>query len=104
MNDTALTRDVKETILARVQRPEVWQRTAEGRHRDLLAGDVDADKPILLEAKYESDGGPGMAECPGVLAQSENAVADRTDFIRAQFVFWLLVRGFWRRRRGLCGR
>jgi serine/threonine-protein kinase HipA len=43
------------------------------------------------EAKYESDGGPGMAECLSVLAQSENAVADRADFIKAQFVFWLLA-------------
>jgi serine/threonine-protein kinase HipA len=43
------------------------------------------------DAKYESDGGPGMAECLAVLAQSENAVADRAEFVKAQFVFWLLA-------------
>ena len=41
--------------------------------------------------KYESDDGPGMAECLTVLAGSENQEADRRTFVRAQLVFWMLA-------------
>lgn len=44
-----------------------------------------------LAQKYESDGGPGMADCLKVLAGSEHADRDRETFVSAQLVFWLLA-------------
>jgi serine/threonine-protein kinase HipA len=43
------------------------------------------------ERKYQSDGGPTMQDCLAVLANSERANEDRTHFVLAQFVFWLLA-------------
>lgn len=41
--------------------------------------------------KYESDGGPSMADCLTVLAGSENQETDRRTFVCAQLVFWILA-------------
>lgn len=41
--------------------------------------------------KYESDGGPGIRKIMDLLLTSENAAADRRDFLRTQLVFWLLA-------------
>jgi serine/threonine-protein kinase HipA len=41
--------------------------------------------------KYESDGGPTIDDCLRLLATSESAESDRTHFVLAQFVFWLLA-------------
>lgn len=41
--------------------------------------------------KYESDGGPGMADVLRVLAGSSHAREDSRAFIKAQIVFWLLA-------------
>jgi serine/threonine-protein kinase HipA len=41
--------------------------------------------------KYEADGGPGMREILRVLDASTHAVADKTAFVKAQMVFWLLA-------------
>ena len=41
--------------------------------------------------KYESDGGPGIARVMELLLGSEQAEADRRDFMRTQLVFWLLA-------------
>ncbi|MCY1649152.1 type II toxin-antitoxin system HipA family toxin [Caulobacter sp. SL161] len=41
--------------------------------------------------KYESDGGPGVLACLGLLAASDEAKLDRLDFLKAQIVFWLLA-------------
>ncbi len=40
--------------------------------------------------KYESQGGPGIVELMDVLHGSSRAAADREDFFRTQFLFWLL--------------
>jgi serine/threonine-protein kinase HipA len=40
--------------------------------------------------KYESDGGPGIRQISEILLASSQAQADRSDFMRAQLVFWLL--------------
>ena len=40
--------------------------------------------------KYENEGGPGIIEIVQALAGSAAARADRIDFLRTQFVFWLL--------------
>lgn len=41
--------------------------------------------------KYESDGGPGMRRIVDILHGSTNPIADKTNFLRAQFVFWLMA-------------
>jgi len=41
--------------------------------------------------KYESDGGPGIRQIMDVLRGSQNAVADRTAFFKAQLLFWLMA-------------
>ena len=40
--------------------------------------------------KYESDGGPGMADINNLLLGSRHAAADRRLFFRAQVLFWML--------------
>lgn len=41
--------------------------------------------------KYESDGGPGIADIMNVLLQSTNSQEDRTEFMRSQVFFWLMA-------------
>jgi serine/threonine-protein kinase HipA len=41
--------------------------------------------------RYEADGGPSIAEALGLLATSEDASADRSEFVLAQLAFWLLA-------------
>jgi serine/threonine-protein kinase HipA len=41
--------------------------------------------------KYEADGGPSIAEGLSLLANSENARTDQTNFVLAQLAFWLLA-------------
>lgn len=41
--------------------------------------------------RYESDGGPSMDDILEILAGSENAERDRSEFILTQLVFWLLA-------------
>lgn len=40
--------------------------------------------------KYESDGGPGMDKILNFLNGSTNAEQDKVNFVKAQFLFWLL--------------
>ena len=40
--------------------------------------------------KYESDGGPGVAEINALLLGSRRSDTDRQTFFRAQVVFWML--------------
>lgn len=41
--------------------------------------------------KYESDGGPGIAEIMKFLLGSDNAEQDRENFMRSHILFWLLA-------------
>lgn len=41
--------------------------------------------------KYQSDGGPGIADIMGTLRKSIRAEQDRRNFFKAQLVFWLLA-------------
>lgn len=41
--------------------------------------------------KYQSDGGPGISDIMGVLANSATAREDRAAFFKAQILFWLLA-------------
>jgi serine/threonine-protein kinase HipA len=43
------------------------------------------------ERKYEKDGGPGMAQVLRLLAGSTHAADDRSRFVLAQLLFWLLA-------------
>ncbi len=40
--------------------------------------------------KYESDGGPGIAQVMKVLEGSNNVLADRQQFMKSVFLFWIL--------------
>ena len=42
-------------------------------------------------AKYESEGGPGIADIMKILLGSRDAFADRKTFLKAQIVFWILA-------------
>ena len=46
---------------------------------------------VPVAQKYESDGGPGMREMLRVLESSADAPSDKTAFVKAQMVFWLLA-------------
>jgi serine/threonine-protein kinase HipA len=46
---------------------------------------------ISPNLKYQSDGGPGMAEIMKVLLGAKDANADREQFFRSQILFWLLA-------------
>ncbi|MEO8155055.1 MAG: type II toxin-antitoxin system HipA family toxin [Rhizobacter sp.] len=41
--------------------------------------------------KYETDGGPGMAQCLELLGGSASALEDRQQFLLSQLAFWLLA-------------
>ena len=43
------------------------------------------------DRKYQSDGGPSMLDCLAVLSNSAQAQEDQTNFLLAQFAFWLLA-------------
>ncbi len=43
------------------------------------------------DLKYESDGGPGIADILEVLRGSDRATEDRHDFMRTQLLFWVLA-------------
>jgi serine/threonine-protein kinase HipA len=43
------------------------------------------------DRRYESDGGPSVRDCLGVLAHSEHADEDRATFALTQLAFWLLA-------------
>jgi serine/threonine-protein kinase HipA len=41
--------------------------------------------------KYQSDGGPGIAQIMALLLGSDNAAQDRKNFFKTQLIFWLLA-------------
>ena len=46
---------------------------------------------VAPDRKYESEGGPSVRDCLGVLAHGEQAIEDRATFALAQLAFWLLA-------------
>jgi serine/threonine-protein kinase HipA len=46
---------------------------------------------VAPDRKYQSDGGPSVADCLQVLARSEHAADDRATFALAQLAFWLMA-------------
>ena len=43
------------------------------------------------ERKYEEQGGPGIVSILDILRGSDNAESDRTNFLTAQLIFWMLA-------------
>ena len=43
------------------------------------------------ERKYEENGGPGISTILNILRGSDDAVVDRTNFLTAQLIFWMLA-------------
>lgn len=56
----------------------------------LLQEDMCQVHGVSPEQKYESDGGPGIAQIMNFLLGSAQAQQDRRSFFRAQILFWLL--------------
>ncbi|MBB71782.1 MAG: serine/threonine protein kinase [Legionellales bacterium] len=50
----------------------------------------DLCQALGLSLKYQSDGGPGIAEIMALLQYSANAEADRYQFMKTVFLFWVL--------------
>ena len=46
---------------------------------------------VAPDRKYQSDGGPSVADCLQVLARSERAAEDRATLALAQLAFWLMA-------------
>lgn len=46
---------------------------------------------VPVAGKYESQGGPGIADILGVLNASSAATEDKRAFVKAQIVFWLMA-------------
>jgi serine/threonine-protein kinase HipA len=64
--------------------------TSNGRLLRLPQEDCCQALSVPPPRKYEPDGGPGMRQILDLLKASDEAEADRTLFLKAQIVFWLL--------------
>jgi serine/threonine-protein kinase HipA len=80
--------DVKVLVVERFDRH--WSRDGQWLMR-LPQEDMCQALGISPNLKYQSDGGPGMAEIMKVLLGANNANADREQFFRSQILFWLLA-------------
>lgn len=66
----------------------LWAR--DGRLLRLPQEDCCQALSVPPTLKYESDGGPGIPAILNLLSASDDAEADRSMFLRANIVFWLL--------------
>jgi serine/threonine-protein kinase HipA len=80
--------DVKVLVVERFDRH--WSSDGQWLMR-LPQEDMCQALGISPNLKYQSDGGPGMAEIMKVLLGANNANADRERFFRSQVLFWLLA-------------
>jgi serine/threonine-protein kinase HipA len=80
--------DVKVLVVERFDRH--WSSDGQWLMR-LPQEDMCQALGISPNLKYQSDGGPGMAEIMKVLLGAHNANADREQFFRSQILFWLLA-------------
>ncbi len=78
--------DVRSLVVTRFDRR--W--TDDGRLIRLPQEDVCQALTVPPSQKYQMDGGPGITEGIGLLAGSDDALADQRAFFRAQVLFWLL--------------
>ena len=77
---------VRSLVVTRFDRR--W--TADGRLIRLPQEDFCQALSVPPSQKYQMDGGPGITEGIGLLAGSDDALADQRAFFRAQVLFWLL--------------
>lgn len=82
--------EVKALVVERFDR--VWWTPpgAEARLIRLPQEDLCQATGVAPEAKYETDGGPGIDRIMDVLDGSMTREQDRRDFFKAQLLFWLL--------------
>jgi len=64
--------------------------TADGRLLRLPQEDCCQALSVPPVLKYQSDGGPGMADVLRLLQGSDRATQDQDTFLRAQIIFWLI--------------
>jgi serine/threonine-protein kinase HipA len=79
--------DIKVLVVERFDR--VWSADSSWLIR-LPQEDMCQAMGYPSHMKYESDGGPGMDKILNLLNGSTNADQDKINFIKAQFIFWLL--------------
>jgi serine/threonine-protein kinase HipA len=83
-----------ETVLAVERFDRQWVERLHGENRWLARIPQEDFCQVLgvsSHGKYESQGGPGMAQCLRVLRNSRTAAADIRHFLCAQLGFWLLA-------------
>lgn len=78
--------EVRSLVVTRFDRR--W--TQDGRLIRLPQEDFCQALTVPPSQKYQMDGGPGITEGIGLLAGSDDALADQHAFFRAQVLFWLL--------------
>jgi serine/threonine-protein kinase HipA len=66
------------------------QTTEQGWIARLPQEDLCQSKGVASTAKYEQQGGPGIAECLDILRGGENFQRDGRTFLCAQLLFWFL--------------
>ncbi len=88
VNDARIARfgDVTALVIKRFDRR--W--TAEGRLLRLPQEDMCQALSVPPTMKYQSDGGPGLAEILEVLKGSDDPFADQRNFLKTQMLFWLI--------------
>lgn len=82
--------DMKALVVERFDR--AWWTSPAGDRRivRLPQEDLCQATAVSPEAKYETDGGPGMGRVLEVLDGSMAREQDRRDFFKAQLLFWML--------------
>ena len=78
--------EVRSLVVTRFDR--CW--TGDGRLIRLPQEDFCQALSVPPSQKYQMDGGPGITAGIGLLAGSDDALADQRAFFRAQVLFWLL--------------
>jgi len=82
--------DVKALAVERFDRAWWAHPSGESRLIRLPQEDMCQATGVPPEAKYEADGGPGMDRIFDVLDGSMTREQDRSDFFKAQLLFWML--------------
>lgn len=82
--------DVKALVVERFDRAWWTHPSGDSRLIRLPQEDMCQATGVSPEAKYETDGGPGMDRILDVLDGSMTREQDRRDFFKAQLLFWML--------------
>ncbi len=82
--------DVKALVVERFDRAWWTHSSGDSRLIRLPQEDMCQATGVSPEARYETDGGPGMDRIFDVLDGSMTREQDRRDFFKAQLLFWML--------------